>query len=309
MPAGAAVKADAYGLGAREAAQALYEAGCRDFFVSTWAEAEVLCACFRSARAWWCFMGLGPERCGGGACGPRRGRCLNSAEQVARWKEAAAGPAMRRDDRHRHEPARPQARRNRYYWTALYDRHPPQPSRLRRRGSSPLPHIQLERFRDVCGSRACKALQHGELRRDLPRPRLQLRSRSAWPGTLRRNSAATRPRGTSATSSGSIPKSCSGAPSAPARLAAMERPSGLKRTPKPRSSTSVTPTVISALFRRAGRAFAGEFALPVLGRVSMDLIAVGVDAALAAQRGRLGRDRLRPAARLRSSPAFRSTSF
>ena len=32
-------------------------------------------------------------------------------------------------------------------------------------------------------------------------------------------------------------------------------------------------------FSSSGTAFAGEFALPVLGRVSMDLIAVGVDAA------------------------------
>src|SRR5690349_4357068 len=42
VPAGAAIKADGYGLGAREAAQALHHAGCRDFFVSTWAEAEEL---------------------------------------------------------------------------------------------------------------------------------------------------------------------------------------------------------------------------------------------------------------------------
>ena len=42
MPAGAAVKADGYGLGARETAEALLEAGCRDFFVSTWAEASAL---------------------------------------------------------------------------------------------------------------------------------------------------------------------------------------------------------------------------------------------------------------------------
>ncbi len=42
VPAGAAVKADGYGLGAREVTDALLEAGCRDFFVSTWAEAEAL---------------------------------------------------------------------------------------------------------------------------------------------------------------------------------------------------------------------------------------------------------------------------
>src|SRR5690349_5085593 len=37
VPAGAAVKADGYGLGARETVRTLYDAGCRDFFVSTWA--------------------------------------------------------------------------------------------------------------------------------------------------------------------------------------------------------------------------------------------------------------------------------
>src|SRR5207237_6445752 len=42
VPAGAAVKADGYGLGARETTEVLLEAGCRDFFVSTWAEAGAL---------------------------------------------------------------------------------------------------------------------------------------------------------------------------------------------------------------------------------------------------------------------------
>src|SRR3954470_16760994 len=42
VPAGAAVKADGYGLGARETVDALLEIGSRDFFVSTWAEAEQL---------------------------------------------------------------------------------------------------------------------------------------------------------------------------------------------------------------------------------------------------------------------------
>ena len=37
VPAGAAVKADGYGLGASEVAKALMDEGCRTFFVSTWA--------------------------------------------------------------------------------------------------------------------------------------------------------------------------------------------------------------------------------------------------------------------------------
>ena len=40
--AGAAVKANAYGLGAPEITKSLYEAGCRDFFVANWNEANQL---------------------------------------------------------------------------------------------------------------------------------------------------------------------------------------------------------------------------------------------------------------------------
>lgn len=40
--AGAAVKADAYGLGAREVVARLRDAGCRDFFVAHWAEAAAI---------------------------------------------------------------------------------------------------------------------------------------------------------------------------------------------------------------------------------------------------------------------------
>lgn len=40
--AGAAVKANAYGLGAPQIVKALYQAGCRDFFVANWVEAHQL---------------------------------------------------------------------------------------------------------------------------------------------------------------------------------------------------------------------------------------------------------------------------
>src|SRR5689334_12478172 len=42
VPAGAAIKADGYGVGARGAMDALHRAGCRNFFVSTYKEAEDL---------------------------------------------------------------------------------------------------------------------------------------------------------------------------------------------------------------------------------------------------------------------------
>jgi len=40
--AGAAVKANAYGLGVKPIAEALYQVGCRDFFVANWSEADQL---------------------------------------------------------------------------------------------------------------------------------------------------------------------------------------------------------------------------------------------------------------------------
>lgn len=40
--AGAAIKANAYGLGAQEVVKSLYDAGCRDFFVANWLEASQL---------------------------------------------------------------------------------------------------------------------------------------------------------------------------------------------------------------------------------------------------------------------------
>jgi alanine racemase len=81
---GAAVKADGYGLGAREVVQRLAAAGCRDFFVSTWAEAaalgalpeEVSLSVLHGVRAEDMAVAIGS------AARP----VLNSAEQIARWR-------------------------------------------------------------------------------------------------------------------------------------------------------------------------------------------------------------------------------
>ncbi len=86
-PAGAAVKADGYGLGAREATQRLAEAGCRTFFVSTWAEAEALAPLPEGSEL--CVLhGVGPEDMPAALAGIAR-PVLNSPEQLARWKQAA----------------------------------------------------------------------------------------------------------------------------------------------------------------------------------------------------------------------------
>lgn len=83
---GAAVKADGYGLGAREALLALHEAGCRDFFVSNWAEAHALGELPGDAQLS-VLHGVGPDDAPHGRPRP----VLNSVEQVARWKQMAPG--------------------------------------------------------------------------------------------------------------------------------------------------------------------------------------------------------------------------
>src|SRR4029079_8608053 len=80
VPAGAAVKADGYGLGARETTKALMAAGCRDFFVSTWAEAEALGNWSDDVHLV-VLHGVGPDDVEAAARLTAR-PCLNSAEQV-----------------------------------------------------------------------------------------------------------------------------------------------------------------------------------------------------------------------------------
>ena len=84
---GAAIKADSYGLGARHTLEALSDVGCRDFFVSTWAEAEALGELPANANLV-VLHGVGPDD--GEAARRLDARpCLNTAEQVARWKDSA----------------------------------------------------------------------------------------------------------------------------------------------------------------------------------------------------------------------------
>jgi len=84
---GAAVKADGYGLGARQVVRRLAEAGCRDFFVANWAEAEAL-APWDENLSLAVLHGVARDD----AEVPRWARpVLNSAEQVWRWR--GRGPA------------------------------------------------------------------------------------------------------------------------------------------------------------------------------------------------------------------------
>ena len=86
---GAAVKADGYGLGAAEIVRRLAEAGCRDFFVATWAEAEPLLEGLGGSSLA-VLHGLAGEDIAAAAASAAR-PVLNTPRQVALWKQAAPG--------------------------------------------------------------------------------------------------------------------------------------------------------------------------------------------------------------------------
>jgi len=86
---GAAVKADGYGIGALEAVPRLLEAGCRDFFVATWAEAAAVAPLLGDASLS-VLHGLCEEDLPIAASLQAR-PVLNTAAQVRRWKAAGQG--------------------------------------------------------------------------------------------------------------------------------------------------------------------------------------------------------------------------
>lgn len=86
---GAAVKANAYGLGAIEVVRTLRNAGCRDFFVATWAEAAVLDNVTGDANLSVLHGVRAADMAAATSSSARP--VLNSVEQIARWREAAAG--------------------------------------------------------------------------------------------------------------------------------------------------------------------------------------------------------------------------
>ncbi len=88
--AGAAVKADAYGIGARLAVPVLREAGCRDFFVTYASEAADI---IDLAPAGEVALLHGPLRASDAAWARETGvrMVINSLEQAQRWREAGGG--------------------------------------------------------------------------------------------------------------------------------------------------------------------------------------------------------------------------
>jgi len=83
---GAAVKADGYGLGAREVVKRLAAAGCRDFFVAHWSEARALADLGVTISV---LHGVRAEDMADRPAGVRP--VLNSPEQIARWRQAGGG--------------------------------------------------------------------------------------------------------------------------------------------------------------------------------------------------------------------------
>lgn len=88
---GAAVKADGYGLGARDVVMRLANQGCRDFFVATWPEAADLLPWLGGASVS-VLHGIADEDIAY-AAGAAARPVLNTPLQVARWKEAGRGRA------------------------------------------------------------------------------------------------------------------------------------------------------------------------------------------------------------------------
>ena len=272
--AGAAIKANAYGLGAREAMDALYGAGCRDFFVAIWAEAEQLGQAPEGANLA-VLHGIGPDDVEAAQRLNAR-PVLNTVEQVSRWKNAAIErPCDVMIDTGMNRLGLRPDEISALGGLAIETLH----SHLASADEdSELNAKQLQRFREVVAAvpanRYSLANSAGiylgrDYSFDLVRPGLAL-----YGGIPRREAA------------GEI-----------RQVARVEAQVVQRRTIRAGESCGYGATFVADAdtdaailnigyadgylrgFSSKGAAFAGEFALPVLGRVSMDLIAVGCDAA------------------------------
>ena len=84
---GAAVKANGYGLGASLVAETLAGAGCRDFFVASWAEAAALAPLGLSLSV---LHGLRADDMAAARAGIAR-PALSTPAQIVRWRESGGG--------------------------------------------------------------------------------------------------------------------------------------------------------------------------------------------------------------------------
>ena len=274
VPAGAAVKADGYGLGAREAMRALYDAGCRTFFVSTYAEAHELGPVPGDSELL-ILHGVGAADADAATLSEAR-PVLNSLEQVERWKAIAPRRTadvmidtgmnrlgLRPDEIGALEGLRIETLHSHL---ACADE------------DSAMNERQLQAFRDVAAQVPAKRYSLAnsagiclgrDYSFDLVRPGLAI-----YGGVPRREAE------------GQI-----------RQVARVEAQVVQRRTILAGETCGYGATFIAADdteaavvnigyadgylrgFSSSGTAFAGEFALPVLGRVSMDLAALSCDAA------------------------------
>jgi alanine racemase len=280
VPAGAAVKADGYGLGARETVEALLEAGCRDFFVSTWAEAEAL-GNLPADVSLVVLHGVGPDDAEVALRLPAR-PCLNTVEQLARWKEMAPGrPCDVMVDTGINRLGLRPTEIDALDGLAIDTLH----SHLACADEDhPLNAMQLERFRAVVSAVPATRYSFANsagicLGRhysfDLVRPGLSLY------GGVPREEAEGNIRQVARVHAQIVQR----------RTIPEGETCGYGATFQAKQDTEAAILNIGYAdgylrgFSSRGSAFAGEYALPVLGRVSMDLIAVGVDAARGLKEG------------------------
>ena len=267
---GAAIKADGYGIGARETMDALLEAGCRDFFVSNWAEADELGAMPEGASLA-VLHGVGPQDVEAALASPAR-PVLNSVEQVERWKatapqkpcdvmvdtgmnrlglrpeETAALDGLSIDTLHSH--------------LACADEDHPLSARQLEQFSDLATAIAARRYSLANSAGICLGPNYSF---DLVRPGLALY------GGIPRREAEGQIRQVVRVEAVIVQR----------RIIRAGESCGYGATFVAEADTEAAILNIGYAdgylrgFSSRGSAFAGEFALPVLGRVSMDLIAIG----------------------------------
>ncbi len=274
MPAGAAIKADGYGLGASDVMVALHEAGCRTFFVSTYAEAAELGE-VPGDSALVVLHGPAGEDVELALASSAR-PMLNSVEQVERWKQVASGRScdvmvdtgMNRLGLRAEETAVLDSLSIDTLHSHLACADEETSSNAR----------QLEQFSDVATVIAAKRYSLAnsagiclgpDYSFDLVRPGLSLYGgipRAEAQGHIRQvvrvEAQVVQRRTIRAGESCGYGGAFAAEADVEAAIVNLGYADGFLRG-----------------FSSSGSAFAGEFALPVLGRVSMDLIALGCDAA------------------------------
>ena len=274
VSAGAAVKANGYGLGGRETVEALLEAGCRDFFVSTWFEAEQLGG-LPDVASVVVLHGVSGEDAQVALKSAAR-PCLNTAEQVSRWKQIAPERAcdVMIDTGMNRLGLRP-AEIDLLHGLNIDTLH----SHLACADEeSAMNGMQLERFRavvSVVSAKRCSLANSAgvglgrDYSFDLVRPGLSLYGgiqRPEFEGAIRQAARVE-------------------AQVVQRRVIPAGETCGYGATFHADADTEAAILNIGYAdgylrgFSSRGSAFAGEYALPVIGRVSMDLIAVGVNAA------------------------------